>query len=30
MKELESYIECDEHLSLRRQCELLEINRSNV
>ena len=30
MKELESYIEFDEHLSLRRQCELIGINRSNV
>ncbi len=30
MKELESYIEFHEDLSLRRQCELLEINRSNV
>lgn len=30
MKELESYIEYQGHLSLRRQCELLEINRSNV
>ncbi len=30
MKELEAYIKCDAHLSLRRQCGLLEINRSNV
>jgi putative transposase len=30
MKELESCIEFDEHLSLRRQCGLIGINRSNV
>ena len=30
MKELVSFIESHEHLSLRRQCELLEINRSNL
>lgn len=30
MKELEFFIEDHEHLSRRRQCELLEINRSNI
>jgi putative transposase len=29
MKELASFTESHEHLSMRRQCELLEINRSN-